>query len=187
MSAEDLKRFEKTLAFHAAPTLMGVKCGSLLALSVNEYDLAGCAALIESKRYGSKIAVRTVSRCAERRLLFVYNDCLLRESLAKEGVREFLTRYGYPADASAEQCLDRLCKRLAESDFPHEIGIFLGYPLEDVRGFIRNCGQRCKYCGVWKVYGDVQKATSLFRTYTLCTDCYLTAWRHGRTVEQLAV
>ena len=168
MSAEDVKRFEKALAFHAAPTLMGVKCGSLLALSVSEYDLAGCAALIESKRYGEEVCVRTVSRCAERKLLFVYNVRLLEEALAKEGVRDFLMRYGYPREYDTEQCLDRLCERLAESDFPHEIGIFLGYPLEDVKGFIRNCGQRCKYCGVWKVYGDVERAKALFECYEQC-------------------
>ena len=168
MSAEDIKRFEKALAFHAAPTLMGVKCGSLLALSVSEYDLSGCAALIESKRYGEDICVRTVSRCAERKLLFVYNVRLLSEALAKEGVRDFLTRYGYPREYDTQQCLDRLCERLAESDFPHEIGIFLGYPLEDVKGFISNCGQRCKYCGVWKVYGDVDRAKALFECYEQC-------------------
>ena len=171
MSAEDVKRFEKALAFHAAPTLMGVKCGSLLALSVSEYDLAGCAALIESKRYGDEVCVRTVSRCAERKLLFVYNVRLLSEALAKEGVRDFLTRYGYPREFDGEQCLDRLCERLAESDFPHEIGIFLGYPLEDVKGFIRNCGQRCKLCGVWKVYGDVDKARAMFECFERCRVC----------------
>ena len=168
MSAEEVKRFEKALAFHAAPTLMGVKCGSLLALSVNEYDLTECSALIEAKRYGGEVCVRTVSRCPERRLLFVYNFHLLREALEKEGIREFLTRYGYRPGYDTERCLDRLCERLAESDFPHEIGIFLGYPLEDVKGFIRNCGQRCKYCGVWKVYGDVERAKALFECYEQC-------------------
>lgn len=34
-------------------------------------------------------------------------------------------------------CIDHLKKRLFTHDgFPHEIGAFLGYPLEDVRGFI---------------------------------------------------
>lgn len=167
MSFEETRQFEKVLAFHAAPTLMGVKCGSLLALSVKEYDLAEGAELI-AERCGGDILVRTVSRCAERQLMYVYHRRLLEDILAAEGVRDFLAEYGYSAELDAEECLDRLCERLMEDDFPHEIGIFLGYPLEDVKGFIMNCGQRCKYCGVWKVYGDVERAKQLFECYRQC-------------------
>ena len=51
------------------------------------------------------------------------------------------------------------------SDFPHEIGIFLGYPLWDVEGFIANKGQNYKLCGYWKVYEDVSGAIDRFREY----------------------
>lgn len=50
--------------------------------------------------------------------------------------------------------LTRLAQRMeAVGDFPHEVGFFLGYPAEDVVGFIRNKGQNFKFCGRWKVYG----------------------------------
>ncbi|MCD8022800.1 MAG: DUF3793 family protein [Lachnospiraceae bacterium] len=52
-----------------------------------------------------------------------------------------------------------------KSDFPHEMGIFLGYPLEDVRGFIENRGQNFKMSGYWKVYGDVAYASRVFQLY----------------------
>ena len=168
MSVDETRRFEKILAFHAAPTLLGEKCGSLLTPSVREYDLAGGAAMIEQKHYGREIGVRTVSRCAERKLLYVYHRRLLAEALEAEGVRDFLAEQGYLRSYGIEECLDRLCERLSQSEFPHEIGIFLGYPLEDVKGFIRNCGQRCKLCGVWKVYGDVERAKELFERYEQC-------------------
>ena len=168
MSVEEMRRFERMLAFHAAATLMGVKCGSLLTPSVKEHDLAGGAAMIEQKHYGSEIGVRTVSRCAERTLLYVYHRSLLSEALEADGVRDFLSEYGYSGDFSVDRCLDRLCERLADNEFPHEVGLFLGYPLEDVKGFIYNCGQRCKLCGVWKVYGDVEQAK---RFFDRCEEC----------------
>ena len=56
-----------------------------------------------------------------------------------------------------------VCARIAMSkDFPHEIGLFLGYPIEDVVGFIRYAGKGCKLSGLWKVYGDAEAASRLF-------------------------
>lgn len=48
-------------------------------------------------------------------------------------------------------------------DFPHEIGLFLGYPAEDVKGFIENKAACSKCSGCWKVYGDEQAARILFK------------------------
>ena len=39
--------------------------------------------------------------------------------------------------------------------FPHEMGLLLGYPIEDVRGFIEHNGCGCLYSGYWKVYRNV--------------------------------
>ena len=62
-----------------------------------------------------------------------------------------------------------LQKRIAEKpEFPHEIGIFLGYPLEDVDGFITHQGENCKLCGCWKVYGNVEQASRTFANYEKC-------------------
>ena len=49
--------------------------------------------------------------------------------------------------------------------FPHEIGLFLGYPAEDVQGFIRNCAAKPKLVGAWKVYGDAEVAKKKFASY----------------------
>lgn len=68
-------------------------------------------------------------------------------------------------------------KRLGESDeFPHEIGLFLGYPVEDVKGFIENKASCAKCVGYWKVYGDEEKAQKLFNQYKKCTGVYKKQW-----------
>ena len=78
-----------------------------------------------------------------------------------EAVR-LLEESGYPCH-SAGQCVACLIRRLRESEeFPHEIGLFLGYPIEDVVGFIRYAGKGCKLSGLWKVYGDAEAASRLF-------------------------
>ena len=72
-------------------------------------------------------------------------------------------------------------------DFPHEIGIFLGYPLGDVIGFIQNLGKNCKCTGCWKVYCDECSAKKTFDKFKKCTEVYTRLWSQGRTVLQLTV
>ena len=79
-------------------------------------------------------------------------------------------------------------KRICECDeFPHEIGLFLGYPPEDVRGFIEEGAAKCKCTGCWKVYGDVERAQKLFAAYKKCTAVYQKQHAQGKSIEQLTV
>ena len=68
-----------------------------------------------------------------------------------------------------------------------EIGLFLGYPSEDVKGFIENKAASSKCSGCWKVYGDEQTAMNLFEEYRKCTEICYRKWKNGADVEQLTV
>ena len=94
-----------------------------------------------------------------------------------------------PGDAPLSALLRRLRQRLlAGGDFPHEIGLFLGYPPEDVRGFMADCrGRNCKCTGCWKVYGDEAAARDRFRRYKQCTAIYCSLYLRGKSLTQLAV
>ena len=72
-------------------------------------------------------------------------------------------------------------------DFPHEVGLFLSYPPQDVRGFIENHAVNYKCAGLWKVYGDEALARRLFDKFRKCTDIYCALWRAGSGIDQLAV
>ena len=97
-----------------------------------------------------------------RALLYLYRPSRLRQDLEDAEAVRLLEESGYPCH-SAGQCVACLIRRLRESEeFPHEIGLFLGYPIEDVVGFIRYAGKGCKLSGLWKVYGDAEAASRLF-------------------------
>ena len=68
-----------------------------------------------------------------------------------------------------------------------EIGVFLGYPLGDVIGFIENSGRNCKCCGCWKVYCDECQARKTFAQYKKCTNVYMNLYTNGTPVQKLAV
>ena len=67
------------------------------------------------------------------------------------------------------------------------MGLFLSYPPEDVKGFIDHRANNFKCAGLWKVYGDEEKARSLFEKYRKCTEIYCALWQSGFKLEQLAV
>ena len=76
-------------------------------------------------------------------------------------------------------------KLFMDQEFPHEIGVFLGYPLEDVEGFIQNGGRNYTCCGCWKSYGDPEKAEELFASYRQCTALCKKWYQNGYTITQL--
>ena len=93
-----------------------------------------------------------------------------------------------PKGTGSEQCLMQLIERLrAYDEFPHEIGLFLSYPPEDVKGFIEHHAADFKYAGLWKVYGDEQRARDLFAKYRRCTEIYCERLHAGLSIAQLAV
>ena len=71
--------------------------------------------------------------------------------------------------------------------FPHEIGLFLGCTVEDVKEFIFYRGQNCKCCGVWMVYYFEQESVRTFARFKKCSEVYQKVFIGGRTLNQLTV
>lgn len=102
--------------------------------------------------------------------LILYQPNRLNDFLSKYQNWLFLSAYGYCLEednlvSNTLRCLEQRYLKYREqgSEFPHEMGIILGYPTEDVAGFIINKGKNHLYQGYWKVYGDVEKAKKMFQ------------------------
>lgn len=178
---------EELLVRCCAPTLASIKTGSLFT----------CACEAREEVYEKIRAMNCRLTCRGLRivplrckngkcLVYVYRPRKLCEDLRNENACCILKDYGYTC-ANAGHCVLKLIERLNENEeFPHEIGLFLGYPPEDVDGFIHHkCDAKC--CGYWKVYGDVDAAQKTFARYRKCTDVYLKQWAMGREIERLTV
>jgi len=178
---------EEILVRCCSPTLAGIKTGSLFTL---RYDCPGqLAAALRgwNAQLGEKGLRALPLRWRDHRaLVYLYRPEMLCRDLNNAQARALLTRLGYDAGDTA-LCLRELGRRLRrQGEFPHEIGLFLGYPPEDVRGFMRDaCGEKCRGC--WKVYGDVESARRTFARYKKCTDIYCRLYCQGRSLAQLAV
>ena len=172
---------------HCAPTLASLKTGSLFSCPF-ESEMQVFSGVRElNRRLGSKgLRALPMRRRDGRCLVYVYRPRKLAHDLSDARARRILADMDYPS-GNPDGCLKRLWERLRTSEeFPHEIGLFLGYPPEDVDGFIRRRAD-AKCVGCWKVYGDVERARRLFSQYEHCTDIYLRQYAQGKCIERLTV
>ncbi len=176
--------FQRILAQHSAPTLLGVKCANLVSLDAVQQEVALAASQFNRLACKRGLRSRILCQCRRRTLLLVYNVAQLGERLRQPDVQSMLRQWGY-RDFTVRACLDRLSERMrANGEFPHEIGIFLGYPMEDVIGFIENRGENYKFCGCWKVYGSEQSARKMFASYDQCRHDLCHKMNEGRDLYQ---
>lgn len=184
MSECDRKKFEQMLAFHSAPTLLGVKCANLFAVKQSELSVYDIEEYFRNNTILQSLSVHVMCKCRERALLYVYHKELLNTWLSEKLVSELLESCGYNAELSVEEKLDTLEERISCGSFPHEIGIFLGYPVDDVLGFIENKGANYLFCGFWKVYSDPCGAKRAFDRYVHCREYLCNNIKHGVELDR---
>ena len=179
---------EEQVVRNCAPTLAGLKTGNLFACPYeNREDLLDFLRSL-NRRLGKK-GVRAVPLRIrqDRALIYLYRPARLEKDLSCASCEALLSSCGYNCRGGS-RCLTRLARRLKQQeDFPHEIGLFLSYPPEDVKGFIEHHAADFKYAGLWKVYGDEQRARDLFAKYQRCTEIYCQRLHAGSSIAQLAV
>lgn len=178
---------EMMLIKHCAPTLAGIKTANIFNCRYeSEEQLKRELRRLNCKLRRKGIRVVPLKKTPERVLIYAYRPSKLREDLNRAEAVAILSPLGYEHGCPARS-ITRLVARLREcEEFPHEIGLFLGYPPEDVRGFMEDT-RKCKLIGYWKVYGDAQAAAKLFARYKKCTDVYLDRYSKGRSLERLTV
>lgn len=195
MSAETMLTFldqcslESRLGFqvasHCAPVLKGIKISNIMTAERGTWKR-----LVRSLK-GSKILCSLLSAYGGREVLLLYRYEKLREHLLKEQVQRFLESCGYE-DFGVAAVIIRLRKRYAEyvknrQGFPHELGVILEYPVEDVKGFIENNGKNCLLEKYWKVYHDRERAERIFAWYDEARELAMEEIMAGYRLSQIAV
>jgi len=173
---------EGYLMKHAAPTLAGVKCGSLFKISLDSDTLHQQMSRMNSVLNHHNVRVIVLRSSDREHLVYAFRPSMLSDSLSDDRIFSFLSENGY--DTSNVNHLVISLKKKIEymKGLVHEIGIFLGYPIEDVIGFIDNKGRHYKCSGCWKVYGDVCFAQNLFCKIRECRRRYDHMYQQGITI-----
>lgn len=179
---------DKLVIFQCAPTLAGLKTGNMFSCTYeSKQELWDEIRALNKRLVPKGLRALPLRYVNNRALIYVYRTKFLKRDLMEQAAVRLLESRGYPA-MNPEGSLCYLIKRFQESEeFPHEVGVFLGYPPEDVCGFIENraCGHKCVGC--WKVYGDEEKANRTFEQYKKCTQVYCSLLEQGKSMDRLIV
>ena len=105
-------------------------------------------------------------------LVLFYNPHALAATLTEARNARWLARMGYPADTSQggeavllQRMLAHLVNRAAACELPHEVCVFIGYPLKDVAGFMQRIPATPVHHGAWRVYGGADESLRRMRLY----------------------
>lgn len=164
----DLKSVETSLALNCAPLITGVKISNLLMIDNNNE----AALRVILKKSG--VSHFRLLRLEEKSAFILFRRSHMETYLARSDVRKVLVRLGYD-NFSFGHILRTFQERYQAymnhgEDFPHEMGLLLGYPIEDVIGFMENDGANYLYSGYWKVYSDVSAKKKIFEEYEIAKE-----------------
>ncbi|MBU5636593.1 DUF3793 family protein [Geomonas sp. Red69] len=161
------------LALELAEVLQGAKPANLVCLA-NKNRSCGRNLYLLWKEHGavlleqSGLKVRVLDDRGSSILLLLYSQEALGGLLAQKSVRIILGKAGYRNVDEFDEVLDELQTRVVGEGFPHEIGVFLGYPLKDVVGFM-GWAQLAFTCqGPWKIFGKPEQSLRLAECHREC-------------------
>ena len=181
---DNMKSLQVQLILQCAPFLKGIKIACIL--NITEENNRELYEILEGTGIKFKILTRNYGKC----LVFLYRRESFSRYLKRTDVREFLGSYGYE-DVEPEKMLERLSKRVCQySDgeicFPHEIGAFLDYPIDDVKCFIEKDGKDSLFSGYWKVYNNPGRAKMIFWAYDKAKTSAVNEYLVGKSIRDIA-
>ena len=181
---DNMKSLQVQLILQCATFLKGIKIACIL--NITEENSRELYEILEGTGIKFKILTRNHGKC----LVFLYRRESFSRYLKRTDVREFLGSYGYE-DVEPEKMLERLSKRVCQySDgeicFPHEIGAFLDYPIDDVKCFIEKDRKDSLFSGYWKVYNNPGRAKMIFWAYDKAKTSAVNEYLIGKRIRDIA-
>lgn len=179
------KRLCFRLVLQCAPLLKGIKAACMMNVERKFLEEWNC--ILEDTGITYKILIECGGKC----LILLYRKNELDMHLKQREIRMFLKQYGY-GNLDLKTVLEKLSERVKNCSgeticFPHEIGVFLDYPVADVQGFIKNKGRNYLKAGYWKVYDSLEKAERMFQEYDQAKEYAVQEFLKGKHLRDITV
>ncbi|CAH2030646.1 DUF3793 family protein [Trichlorobacter ammonificans] len=156
------------LVLECSEALAGIKPASLVSL-VNRQRSCGRNLYHLWQQHSHELSAalpmlrfRVLQSSERALLLFCYHPEQLAAHLSHPGIRALLVKAGYDGAGDSSDLLEELNRRIAgHGSFPHEIGLFIGYPAKDVAAFMGLVKLPFTCQGPWKIFGNPEKSLCL--------------------------
>jgi hypothetical protein len=161
------------VALETAEVLAEAKPASLLSIP-NRQRSCGKNLYTLWKEHGNDLlsdsslgAWELVDRGGSLMLLFYHKEHF-ELHVNRRDIFTLLLRAGYCAPFTASKVLRQLAERSRTKQFPHEIGLLLGYPPKDVAAFMGWIRLPFTCQGPWKIYGNPDDSLRLAARFRHC-------------------
>lgn len=175
---------ESLMAFYCAPVIVGIKSAN--TVNVDSRHLNQLNHMLRE----TGVSCYVLYESEEKAFCYIYRSQLLKATLEKTLVQDTMKLFGYKTTGIKES-LERLQIRYSrykegKGEFPHEIGLMLDYPVEDVLEFMKRGGKNCTICGYWKVYCNVDRAKCTFACYDKAREIVISRLVNGDKLASIA-
>ena len=186
-SLPEKEYIENFLVYNTATVIAEAKPASILNFSEDNKSL-----YIGWKKHGRDFVKEIDLEYVELReadssiIVLVYRKDIIEKCITNEKNKEFLVKIGYPEEVSVESYIENLKTRYMLYHCPHELGIFLGIPIEDVKDFMECTNKKCLLCGYWKVYNNYYTAEKTFKQYDIIKEHTIHSFVKSSSAIELA-
>ena len=179
-----IEKLAFSLASTCAPVIRGLTVSNTLSVKQGEFKIIqsmlkgtplNCFLL-----YAGKIEIVLIARMNK-----------LQDHLKQNEVKDYLIQFGYE-DVSIDYVIEKLYSRfyafyIDKQVFPHELGLILSYPIDDIKGFIENDGKKELACKYWKVYSNLDDALKKFKAFDEAIETCLYQIVNGYKLKEIIV
>ena len=182
---EDLKMsFNQIIIRSSSPTFCNIKAANMFFVKNEIFSKKDFDAWKETFfSYGLMAFSAQISETSTA--IIVLNVCWVRKILADVFVQAYLSEKEYHTSSAFDFVEELFFRMKNNSGFPHEVGVILGYPVEDVIEFENHQGHDCKYCGSWKSYSDIENAKDCHCRFTECSRLCKQWYDEGYSINQI--
>lgn len=158
--------FENFLVYQASWVIAGVKPAVTILINKKNQKLYN-AWINHGEESIEKLGLKNVILRENHNavILMVYDEKILDNHLDNIEYQEFFKKLGYPENFDLDSYIEVLIERYGIYKCPHELGLFLGIPFDDVKDFIECSAKKCLLCKYWKVYNNKDLAEKIFSQY----------------------
>ncbi len=179
----EYQRLNEQIAVQCAPLLAGLKPSNLLIIP------KGMVSDLKVSLQGTQVAAYCLTEYDGKQVYLLYRVNELIVYLTRPEVQKLLLKLGY-GGGELFMLLQQVSERYtahkrSKGEFPHELGLLLGYPAVDVKGFMEHAGKNFLYSGYWKVYGNVRETVALFREFGKAKETVMQLVKMGYSIADI--
>ena len=159
--------FNQIMIKCSAPTLCDIKPANLFFVKNQDFS-EGSFEEWKDSFFKLGLMCFKIKLSKDSTAILVCNVCWERKLLEDPVIQAYLSGKGYQCKSVFDFVKEFSFRVQKNTGFPHEVGVILGYPVEDVIEFENHQGHDCKYCGQWKSYSNVENARECHYRYKSC-------------------